>query len=476
MEPVRQENEGIRAQLGLWDATSIIVGIIIGVGIFKTPQEIFAKAPGPWEAMGIWFLGGVLALIGAFCFAELASTYPRSGGEYVYLSRAFGSLVGFLFAWAQLAVIRPAGIAALAFIFANEAHAFVPALPPLVLALAPVILLTLVNILGVTLGANTQNFLTAAKILGLAAIVIVGLFFSPLHIPSPTRLPAESGWFAGAMILVLWTYAGWHEAAYIASEVKDNRRNLPLSLILGTLAVTLIYLLVNGALLLALGFEGARTQSPAEIFRGGLGKALNLIIMVSALGAMNGMIFTTSRIFSAFGKDHRLYTPLAHWSRRFGTPVRALLVQGILGLGYLLLGALGEGFKKVFLEGEALANLPELLTSDKALKNLEYWIELTAAVFWCFFLLTGIALFVLRAKDPDLQRPFRTPLYPALPLIFCGWCAYMVYGAVAFSPHESLFGFLVLLAGLPLYYLPQKRKYARVNSLPGPLVGAGRDQ
>lgn len=466
-----------QARLGLWDATSVIVGIIIGVGIFNVPQDIFKNAPGPWEAMGVWCLGGLLALVGALCFAELAGAYPHSGGEYVYLTRAFGPLFGFLFAWSQLAIIRPAGIAALAYIFANHAQLFlqdVVSVPALVLALGAVIVLSGINIVGVILGTNTQNFLTAAKIVGLAAIVVVGLFFSPLKIPEPADAPKNADWFGASMILVLWAYAGWHEAAYVAAEVKNTRRNLPLALILGTLAVTLIYVLVNGALLLALGFEGAAMKKPADIFKGEVGKAIYLLIMVSALGAINGMIFTTSRIFSAFGRDHRLFTPLSHWSRRLGTPARALVIQCLLTLAYLLAGLVTEAGKQI-VAGKSFSELSDLWTGDKGLQNLEYWISLTAAVFWFFFLLTGISLFVLRSQDATLSRPFRVPLYPVLPLVFCAWCGYMVFASIEFSPWESLYGFLVVLGGLPLYFLPQKRRPARIDQVTEPLVGAGHD-
>ena len=220
MDNTSSQSQGAKANLGVWDAASIVVGIIIGVGIFEAPQEVFKQAPGPIEVMLVWTLGGMLAIIGALCFAELASAYPHSGGEYVYLTRAYGSIPGFLYGWAQLAVIRPASIAAMAYIFAVHAKDLMPG-NPLVLAVSAVILLTVINILGATLGANTQNLLTAAKIVGLAGIIVFGLFFSPLQIPEAVHVPAEPGWFPQAMILVLWTYAGWNEAAYIASEVKN---------------------------------------------------------------------------------------------------------------------------------------------------------------------------------------------------------------------------------------------------------------
>ena len=383
-------------------------------------------------------------------------------------------------------MIRPASIGGLTYIFADRAHIFIP-LPPLVLGVSAVALLTFINILGASLGANTQNFLTAAKVLGLVGLVL-WLFHSPLHIPAARNLAAKPGWFAILMFPVLWTYAGWNEAAYIAAEVKNSRKNLPLALILGTSAVTLIYMLVNGGILLALGFEAARSQKPSEMIQGDLGKIVNLMIMVSALGAINGMIFTTARISSAFGQDHRVFRPLARWSQR-GTPVRSLVIQGIvisatwsvprcMAPPRPMLAALAASV--VGLAGGPMGEGPLLAASGLypgriepgPFESLQFSIYLTAPVFWFFFLLTGLALLVLRVKDADTPRPFVSPWFPWLPLLFCGWCAYMVYESVELLPKASFFSFLVLLAGLPLYFLPKKKLKPMVSQQePPPLVG-----
>lgn len=443
MDPRPRQPDPIPPHLGLWDAVSIIVGIIIGVGIFETPDFIFAEVPGPWEAIGVWVLGGALALIGALCFAELASTYPRSGGDYVYLTRAFGSGTGFLFAWAQLSVIRPGSIAALAYILADYATNLWDLGSPgkAGLAISAIIMLTLINFLGVTLGRRTQNLLTLAKIAGLGAILWAGFF---LAAPGPELKPGiaanSGGWFGPAMVFVLWTYAGWHEAAYVAAEVRNRRRNLPLALILGTALVTLIYVLVNVAFLVGLGFEQARSPriAAAAVLEGMAGSRgtqfLSVLVIISALGAINGTIFTTARIYAEFGKDHRLFHPLSHWSRRLGTPARALAVQGIIALALALaVGVVGGGREE-----------------------FNTLVVYTAAVFWLFFLLTGVALFQLRRQEPQLERPFRVPGYPILPLIFCGWCGYMVIAAILYDPVKSLIGLAITLAGWPLFFLPQK--------------------
>ncbi len=450
----------VEPRLGLWDAVSILVGIIIGVGIFETTPDIFSKLPGPWAVLGVWLLGGILAFIGALCFAELASAYPRSGGEYVYLTRAFGRTIGYLFAWAQLVIIRPGSIGGVAYIFADYASRlfrFGEAVT-LLLAVLSILLLTGINILGVTLGKHTQNLLTLLKVMGLGSVILVGLLWgstvTPLEI-SP--YPVEPGWFATAMILVLWTYSGWHEAAYVVSEVKEPRRNLPRALLLGTAAVTIVYLAFNAGVLLVLGWEGAKTKGFAMLaLAQALGEhgavIMSVLVMVSALGAINGMIFTTARIYSEFGADHRLFRRLGDWSSRWGTPVRALVTQGAISIAFLV-GVTGIV--------NLIAGDDKLLTVRAGFENMIYT---TAAVFWLFFLLTGVSLIVLRFKDPDTDRPFRVPLYPVLPILFSACCGYMVYGAATFKPIETLIGFGLLVLGLAFYFLPQK-----LSAKPAPL-------
>jgi len=254
----------LQARLSLWDTVSIIVGIIVGVGIFSAPTAVFHNVAGPWAVLGVWALGGLLSLIGALCFAELASTYPRTGGEYLYLTRAYGAPVGFFFAWAQLTVIRTGGsIAAVAYFFGDSATRLwhLGPVASSLLAAAAILLLSCINVLGTAPGKRTQNILTVAKVLGLGGIVLAGFLCAGPHDPVQPVAASSEASFALAMIFVLYTYAGWNEAVYVCREVQDGRRNVPLALIVGTLAVTLIYLLVNAAYLAGLGFTAARRPS-----------------------------------------------------------------------------------------------------------------------------------------------------------------------------------------------------------------------
>lgn len=442
MEPVIRENRPLPPRLGLWDTTSLIIGIIIGVGIYKTPALIFSKVAGPWEALGVWLFCGILSLIGALCFAELASTYPRSGGEYVYLTRAYGSWVGFLFAWAQLTIIRTGGgIAAVAYVFADYATTLWDLGPgsTVIYAVAAIAGLTGINILGVDPGRWAQNALTLAKIIGLGGIVLAGFLA-----PAPPRVSAAplaslEPSFALAMLLAFYTYDGWNEAAYVAAEVRDQRRTLPQALILGTVLVTLIYVLINAAFLASLGYTAAAHSNAiaADVLTLSLGessgKAMSVLVMISALGAMHGTIFTGSRIYREMGTDYRAFTLLGRWNARLGTPVWSLVIQAAICIAMVL------------------AVAAWYTNSD----DFETLLKCTSVVFWMFFLLTGLSLIVLRRKDRDVERPFRVPGYPVLPLLFCLWCAYMVYGSFIYAPKESLVGVAILLAGLPLYFLPR---------------------
>ncbi len=440
----------IEAKLGLWDAVSIVVGIIIGVGIFETPPLVFKDIQEPWIIIVLWAGCGLVTLIGALCFAELSSTYPRSGGEYVYLTRAFGPTTGFLFAWAQLTAIRSGSIAVVSYIFGFHAAALLgldlAGSGVFILAALSVVSLTLVNVLGVRFGTHTQNVLTLAKMLGLSAIVVVGFGWGRGEIDAPPPLTHSASSIAGALILILWTFAGWHEAAYIVSEAKNRTRNIPLALIMGSLIVTAIYVLINIAYLIGLDKEHLQKENCAALlvdrFWPGYGaRAMDILIVVSSLGAINGSIFTTARIYWAFGADHRLFGTLSYWSKRWKTPVRALIVQGVICLGFILGVWTMKGDRSSF---EAAVNL-------------------TAAVFWMFFCLTGIALMILRFKDPDIARPFRVPGYPVVPIIFCGFCAFMVVGTILHDAKGALIGLGILLAGLPLYFLPQKSKQKQVE-------------
>ena len=428
-----------KKELSLFDSTCIIVGIIIGAGIYETAPTVAAGVCGWAGVLGIWLVGGLLALAGALCYAELATTYPRQGGDYVYLTRAYGRWAGYLFGWSQLVIIRPGDIALLAFVFGRYAETLYPfenCRP--IYAAAAVAVLTATNILGVKQGKWTQNVLTVVKTVGLLAIVVAGM-----AAPSRPPTPAEPTTFSMAglklsLILVLWTFGGWNEMAYVAAEVKRPHRNIVRALIIGTTAVSAIYVLVNGTFLHALGYakmvasEAVAVDTLATVLPEAAGRAISVLICVSALGVVNGLIFTGARISYAMGADHSTFRGLGRWHPRFGTPVGALVAQGCLSLIIVLI-------------------------AGSFVDTILY----TAPAVWLFFLATALSVFVLRRKEPHTPRPYKTTGFPVTTAIFCAGCIFMIYNSVTYAlatkPRSPIVLLCVLLAGALLYKLTDAR-------------------
>lgn len=459
-----QATQPVQAQLGLWDAVSIIIGIVIGASIFKTPPLIFMFAGGPWAGLGVWALGGLLSFIGALCYAELASTYPRSGGDYVYLKRAFGPWCGFLFGWAQLAAILTASTGMMAFVFAEYAAGLLGMEKSswVWLAVGAVTLLSAVNLLGSITGKWTQNILSLVKVAGLLAIAVAGFMTNQ---PGAFTSPQASGSsnFGLAMIFVLYAYGGWNDAAFVAADVRD-KRNIVRCLLLGTGIITLIYLAVNAAYLMALGYDGIRSSKEAvaaAVLRTQVGdnaaKFMSILVMISALGAVNGLIFTGSRVYSTLGAENSIFAFLGRWHPRIGSPVWSLLAQWVVCL--LMIATVGtEGGRDAInsiLQGIGADPIPWEKKFDN--NGFDALLAMTSPVFWGFFLLTGLSLFALRERDPDMPRPFRVPLFPLVPLIFCGMCFFMLNSAIDYAGKLTLFGILPLLIGLPLYAISTRR-------------------
>jgi basic amino acid/polyamine antiporter, APA family len=452
--------------LGLWDIISIILGIVIGAGIYETAPFIFRNVSSPWIALTVWIAGGVLTFLGGLCYAELASTYPRSGGDYVYLTKAFGRWAGFLFGWTQLAVLMTGSIGMMAYIFADYAvtlKRFGPA-SEFIYASSAVAALSIANLVGLVFGKRTQNFLTGLKVLAIGSIVVAGFFWSQ---PAAAKTVASSGGSLGlAMILVLYTYGGWNDAALVAAEVADKRRNLPLAFMLGTGLLMIVYLLVNGAYLSALGFEGARESKAiaADVLARPFGqfgaKAMAIFVMISALGALNGMIYTGSRLYASLGEDYRALNWLSRWHPTRSVPAVSLVTQTAITL--FLIALVGTTW------GRSVINT--LVTwigfgplSWQGHGGFETLLRCTSPVFWAFFLMTAVSLFVLRFRDKTTPRPWPVPGYPVVPLIFCGMCAYMLYSACDYAGKLIIIGILPVLVGLIFYWFAGR---PQVQTLP----------
>jgi amino acid transporter len=420
------------------DAVSLIVGLVIGAGIFKTPALVAANVGSATQVLLVWLLGGVISAIGALCFAELATAYPHPGGNYYYLMRAFGRNIPFLFAWARMTVIQTGSIALLAFVFGDYASQLFSIGSSSVYAAVAIATLTGLNLLGVQQGKWAQNWLTAAKIIGLGLIVVIGLTWSSAAAPTVPREPASEASLGSAMIFVLLSYGGWNEAAYISAELHDVRRNMTRVLFWSIGIISGIYLLINWAYLQGLGLFGMRESEAvaADLMRqtiGGRGAVfISLIVALSALGAINATIFTGARTNYALGQDFSMFAFLGRWHPRANTPAQALLVQGAISLALVVLGTLTR-------------------------KGFETMVDYTAPVFWFFFLLSGVSLLVLRRREPDVPRPFRVPLYPLTPLLFCFVCGYLLYSSLAYTGWGALVGVAVVAAGIPLLLWMRRR-------------------
>ena len=403
-------------QLTLLDTTSIIVGIVIGSTIFQSSPTIARSLPHTSWLIAAWIAGGLISLCGALCYAELGTAYPQNGGDYVYLTRAYGRPFGFMFAWAQLWVVRPGSIGAMAFVFASYANQLYSLgegpKAKLIYAISAVTILALINLLGVRQGKWTQNLLTLTKITGLSAIVVVGMFF-----PSPgaiSEAPAIDPDVSLALILILFAYSGWAEMPCVAAEVRNPERNIVRALALGTVVVAVIYLAVNLAFFHSLGFGGFADSKAvaADVMRAGMGdlggRAISLLICISALGSINGLTFTGARVTYAMGREHRFYAWLGRWSARHDTPVWSLVLQTVVSLALVIgFGQTDGGFERL--------------------------VVFTTPVSWSFFLLVGAGLIVLRYRDRITARPYRVLWYPLTPIVFCAASSFMLYYGINYA-------------------------------------------
>jgi basic amino acid/polyamine antiporter, APA family len=415
------------------DAVALIVGIVIGAGIFRTPSIVAGNATGVGAVYAAWILGGLMSLVGATVYAELATTYPHAGGDYYFLTRAFGRRLAFLFGWARMSVIQTGSITLFAFVVGDYATQILSLgnYSPAIYATLVVVVLTGLNILGVRQGTRTQNLLTAIQVLGMVLVISAGFMTTSPQAAADTTRPGSSSSFGLMMVFVLFTYGGWNEAAYVSGELKDVRRNMARALILSVSVITALYVAINWAYLHGLGLGGVAgsQQVAADLVRQAFGdfgaKGVSLLIVIAALTSANATVFTGGRGSYAFGRDFQQFGFMGRWNARNGTPVNGLLIQGAVSLVLVLLGVFTrQGFQTM--------------------------VDYTAPVFWFFFLLTGIAFFVLRRIDPAASRPFRVPLYPIPPIVFCVMCAYLLYSSLAYVRIGALAGVAVLAVGAVL--------------------------
>jgi len=402
-------------------AVALILGVVIGAGIFKTPALVASLSGDVGWTLGVWLLGALISVMGALCYAELCCAYPHAGGDYHFLHRAFGRNVSFLYAWARATVINPGAIALLAFVF-GDYFSQVLSLGPYssaLWALLIVLLLTAVNMLGIHASSRIQFWLILLEVLGLIAVVVAGFsveagdsggtFFETAPPLSQLGL---------ALVFVLLTFGGWSEAAYISAEVRGGPRVIVRVIVISMALLTVLYLLVNAALLHGLGLQGLGASKTAAADVLGLAwgpwaqKALGLFVAIAALTSINATMVVGARTKYALGRDWVSLGQLGTWSGPTGSPSRAYALQAVISLGLIALGMReADGFSAM--------------------------VEFTAPMFWSFLMLVGLALMWLRRTDSAAIRPFRVPLYPFTPLVFCAACAFLAYSSVMYAVSQN---------------------------------------
>jgi amino acid transporter len=450
----------LKRDLGVWSAAAIVLGTMIGSGIFLVPRDMIQSVGSPPWLFAAWIAGGLLSLCGALTYAELATAMPEAGGEYVYLRAAFGPLWGFLYGWTQMWVAKSGSIAAMATGFFYYLADFRPELErvlytvrlpigphggPLeirygqILAIAIILALGLVNYLGVRFGGRLQVGVTALKLGLIGGIIVIGLGGgqgSAAHLVATIPAVGGMGGFFAALVGALWAYDGWNNVSMVSSEIRDPRRSLPRALVAGTAAVIGIYLLANLAYFYVLSpAEVAATPRVASAMMGrilgaGGGSAASIAVMISIFAALNGSLLSGARVPYAMARDGLFFAPLARVHPAYRTPGVSIL---------------------------ALAGWSAVLVLSGRFEDLYRYVMFAS---WIVYGMTGLGVILLRRQRPDLERPCRVAGYPWLPVLFVAGAAAVTCSTLLKYPRESLLGLGIIFAGLP-FYSHWRRRFSR---------------
>jgi basic amino acid/polyamine antiporter, APA family len=438
-------------RLGLFSGIMMVIGGIIGAGIFRNPAEVARRVVSSELTLSVWILGGGIALIGAFCYGELGSRNPKAGGGYVYLRDAFGELPAFLYAWSLLLIIATGAIAGVAVTFADYTiNLFgLPAGSTVPLAIGSIVLLSAINYIGVKPGAITQNVFTVLKLVPLALLIGVGIFMArgadaPVSTPPLATAPAgfvaigiAVGW---ALVPVLFSYGGWQQTNFVGEEIIDAPRNLPRALLFGVIAVVAVYVLANVAYIRALGVTGlaASTAPAADAMRNALGPAGGTVIAagiaISTFGFLNLVILVSPRVYQTMAADGLFFPQMAKLHPRYRTPAAAIVFQAIWAIGLTLTGKYGD------------------------------LVDYVVFGDWIFFGMTVATIYVFRARDrargvdPAPRGSFRAWGYPVTPALFILAAAYVVVSSIRSNPGNALKGAALIGIGIPVFLFWKSRK------------------
>lgn len=424
-----------------FNAIAVIIGIVVGIGIFRLPSMVAQNAATGWQYISFWIAGGFISIIGALCYAELATKKPDAGGEYYFLTEAFGSGIGFLFSWGRMTVIQTGSIALAAFILGDYASVIydLGSYSSTIYAGITVIGLTGLNIIGTQPSKDVQTMMTTLIVGILLLAGLTGVINGTEVTPDASANNMVSSSAGAAMIFVLLTYGGWNEGVYLSAEIKDVRHNMSRVLIMGLITITFLYILINSAYLQTLGLETLRNSDTIGValsnkLVGSQGSfAMAVIVVISALSTANATIITGARTNYALGRDFLLLKYIGRWNKSYNAPINALILQGIIAFALVILGSFSK---------EAVSAM----------------VDYTAPVFWFFILLTTVSLFIFRNRTDSQERAFNVPLYPFTPLIFVLVCLYLLYSSVMFTGWGASFGIGILLLGLPFYYFAYRKE------------------
>ena len=453
---------GLVRQLSLFDSTMVMVGIIIGSGIFLTTGIMARSIPSAGLILLAWLVGGLLTLAGALTYAELGAAMPEAGGQYVYLREAYGPMSGFLFGWILFLVYQTGGIAALALAFGEYVGYSFPSMGTentllaldipffqgslhyslsagQITGIIAIVLLSVFNFIGVGLGKSIQNLLTVIKIGTIAGIIILGFAIGKGTPPELTLIPAEMGFgsiiigIGVSLVAVSWAFDGWNNVNFVAGEIKNPKRNLPLALILGTLGTTFLYVLINYVYLYALpiqdtiGVVRIAERATGALFGSSTATLISALVVVSVFGALNGSIIVGPRVFYAMAKDGLFFRKVAHVHPRFRTPGFSILIQAVWASVLTLLGT----FEQIFTFAMFIA--------------IAFWVAATASVF------------TLRKKRPDMPRPYKTWGYPVVPAVFILASCGILLNTLLERPVEAMAGLILTALGIPAYFYCKRR-------------------
>jgi APA family basic amino acid/polyamine antiporter len=464
-EPALSSEPTLARRLTLVSAVMVVIGSVIGSGIFLTPQSIAATIQIPGIMIFVWILTGILTLAGALTNAEIAGLVPEAGGQYVFFRVTFGELTAFLYGWTTFIVYQTGSIAAIAVAFGRYTGYFVhlphfsPALEawklPLIgnihpfndigvtiVAISAILILAVVNYFGVQFGGFVQNVFTFLKVAAIGGIIVLAFGSgkgSTAHFFPLWGMPASGallGAIGVAMIATLWSYDGWNSLTYLAGEVKEPQRNIPRALIIGTIAVIIIYVLTNLAYLYILPIGEIATSklvaadTMERIFAGYGGAIIAAMVMISTFGTVNATSMTTARVYFAMAKDKLFFTSLGKVHPKYRTPAKSLAVQAVWASLLTLTGTYDQIFTYVIFAG------------------------------WIFYALGAAAVFILRKKMPDAPRPYKVPGYPYVPIVFIIVATWFVFNTIVHQTADSMVGLLLVAAGIPFYMYWKKQMTA----------------